>query len=313
MDARGPKDRRSGEVAFAAAEGLRRRTVSPGEDGLATTAGPRFSRRQVGEEIRRLRVAADLSQGQLGKKVRASGARISRLETGETQPDLALVMNILETLEVDEELSRTLILIAREANEQMWWKTSGLPDRQKAVAELENTSNLLRVYSAAVIHGLLQTPRYMEVRYTDREASREIDIPAAIDGRQERQKILTRKNNPLKYLVVIEENVIRRPTAPEVVMREQRRHIVEMASLPNVEIRVLPYAAELAYFSPPMTSFELFAVSETKLVAAVEIESVETQITDEMQVERYRIHFDRLLAASLSPSKSIDLIEGVDI
>ncbi|WP_163511735.1 helix-turn-helix domain-containing protein [Fodinicola acaciae] len=280
---------------------------------MATTAGPRFSRRRVGEEIRRLRLKADLSQGELGKKVRASGARISRLETGETQPDLALVMNILETLEVEEELSRTLILIAREANEQMWWKTSGLPERQRAYAELEGTSSSCREFSWVVVPGLLQSPGYIKVRYSDRESSLPLDIAAASAGRQERQKILTRSQNPLKFTVVLDEGVILRRAAPDEVMREQRRHLLEMTALSNVDIRVLEIDAKVSNYGPPLNSFSIYAVRTGSVVTYVETESDEVQVTNPLRVGRYEALFKRLLEAALSPEKSRAFIERAGI
>ncbi|MGH3735174.1 MAG: helix-turn-helix transcriptional regulator, partial [Micromonosporaceae bacterium] len=70
---------------------------------MSITQGPMFSRTRLGQEVRRLRNERKLSQAQLGIMVRSSGARISRLENGETSPDLALVMNIVEALELDPE------------------------------------------------------------------------------------------------------------------------------------------------------------------------------------------------------------------
>jgi transcriptional regulator with XRE-family HTH domain len=278
---------------------------------VTNAGGPRFSRKRVGEEIRRLRTEAMLSQGQLGTLVRASGARISRLETGGTAPDVALVMNILEVLQVDEELTHTLILIAREANEQTWWKASGMPDPQQAVAELEGASTKAQAFTSAVIPGLLQSPSYISVRYADRKASLAIDINAATVGRLERQKVLTRHVNPLEFTAVFEELVVRRRTAPEDVMREQRRHLVEMASLPNIELRILPTDAELGSFTPPLTSFTLYNVRNAQQVAGVETDGEQLQITEARRVERYQLLFDRIIGGAMSSEESIAFIEGV--
>lgn len=105
-----------------------------------------------------------------GAKVGASGARISRL-AGETAPDLALMMNVLDYFEVPEPEQKRLIALARQANEQTWWKISGMPARQAAFAELESTATSIPEYSMVFVPGLLQTTAYATVRYSDTEAT----------------------------------------------------------------------------------------------------------------------------------------------
>ncbi|GAA1708586.1 helix-turn-helix domain-containing protein [Fodinicola feengrottensis] len=301
----------SDEVAFTPPERLRDRTVTT-EGSLPSSGGPKFSRKRVGEEIRRLRNEAMLSQGQLGKLVRASGARISRLETGETAPDLALVMNILEALKVDKELTSTLILVAREANEQMWWKTSGMPERQAAFAELEGTSRRICEYSMVFFPGLLQCPEYVEIRYADRESAIAVDGQAAAAGRVKRQEILRREGDRVKYTAILDEGLLRRQTAPSRVMTKQLRYLVEMASLPTVDLRVVPLNVRFSQYSPPLTAFFLFDVGASERVAVVEAETNELTVTDKSQVQRYEVLWDRIFQVSLSPEKSIELIQGVD-
>ncbi|MGH2601242.1 MAG: helix-turn-helix domain-containing protein [Dehalococcoidia bacterium] len=277
---------------------------------VTATPGPRFSRNRVGEEVRRLRTQHDLSQAELGAMVGCSGARISRLEKGDTTPDLALVMNILDALEVDAELQQRLIALAREANQQYWWRVSGMPERQAAFAELEASSRSIRQFALIFVPGLLQTPDYTQVRHADREANVPADEEAATAGRLERQSVFTRAANPVQYTAILDEGLLRRRTAPPEVLAAQWRHLAEMAALPNVEIRVLPLDAELDYFSPPLTSFALYRLTHSPDMAVVETETGEMQITDEDQIQRYEALFARVEKASLSPKQSIARITG---
>ncbi len=305
-------DRSSAALEFTAAKGLRERTTAQAKElqSVSITHGPMFSRTRLGEDLRRLRTERKLSQAQLGVMVRSSGARISRLETGETAPDLALVMNIVEALEIDAMDQKALITLAREANEQTWWRVSGMPARQAAFAELEASASGIREFSFVFVPGLLQTAEYAQVRYSDLEAGVPVDDEAGLAGRLERQKVLTRPDNPVAYTAILDESVLRRRTAPHEVMRAQRSHLVEMASLPNVDIRVLPFDAEIDYLSPPLNAFVLYSIKHSPGVTVVETETSEVQVTDEDQTRRYDVLFERVQNAALDPAQTLNLIGG---
>ncbi len=274
--------------------------------------GPRFSRLRVGEEIRRLRLQRELTQIQLGANVGSSGARISRLETGDAAPDLALVMNVLDYFELAEEEQKRLITLARQANEQTWWKISGMQTRQAAFAELESTATVIREYSMVFVPGLLQTPEYAQVRYSDTEAQIPFDADAAVIGRQERQKILSRPKKPVQYEVILDELMLRRRTAPAEVMTVQRHRLAEAAKLSNVNIRVLALDASLPYDTPSLNSFAVYSFANAPDIGVVETETTEAQSSDEDQLDRYRHLFKRLWSAALSPDESLKLIQGDD-
>jgi transcriptional regulator with XRE-family HTH domain len=271
----------------------------------------RLGRLKIGDELRMLRVAAGLSQTELGKRCRCSATRISRLETGEVVPDVALVMNIVEALEVPPDQAKVLIKQSRDANDRAWWKTSGMMEREVAFAELESTARQLRVFSLMFIPGLLQTPAYMAVRYRDQEATVPVDDQAAIAGRQERQKILDRVDEPTKYAVVLDESVIRRRTTPADVHVEQLKYLVEVASRPNIDLRVLPFDANLDRDSPPVNSFYMFDVGTAPQLVVVLTETKELHVNASEKIARYEVLFDRVSRASLSPEESVDLIKGV--
>lgn len=271
----------------------------------------RLGRLRFGDELRMLRVAAGLSQTELGNRCGCSATRISRHETGEVTPDVALVMNIMDALEVPPQQAKILIKQARDANDRAWWKTSNMPERQAAFAELESDARRLRVFSLMFVPGLLQTPDYMAVRFRDTEAVLPVDGDSAIASRQERQKILSREDDPTTYAVVLDESVIRRRAAPASVQADQLQHLIGVASRPNVDLRVLPFDAALDHESAPLNSFYIFDVGSSPQVAVVETETKELHVTASERILRYEVLFDRVSRASLTPEESIDLIRGV--
>ena len=63
-----------------------------------------------------------------------------------------------------------------------------------------------------------------------------------MDARVGRQQILTRDHDPCRLHAIIDENAIQRITDPA-IRRAQLRHLVEIASRPNIEIQILPFTA----------------------------------------------------------------------
>ncbi len=85
---------------------------------------------------------------------------------------------------------------------------------------------------------MLQTPDYARAIMRtglprDTDETLEEDVKLRID----RQMVLTRENPPLAWFI-LDESVLYRPYGD---MKNQIRHLAELAELPNVVIQVLPY------------------------------------------------------------------------
>src|SRR2546429_5795007 len=69
------------------------------------------------------------------------------------------------------------------------------------------------------------------------------EIGPLVDLRLERQQFLTRESRPLYLWAVIGEAALRNNIGGEAVMREQIRHLISSAEMPNVKIQVVPLAS----------------------------------------------------------------------
>lgn len=60
--------------------------------------------------------------------------------------------------------------------------------------------------------------------------------------RLDRQEILRRDSGAPRYLAIIDEAALRRPLGSGQLMAEQLRHIVDMAEMPHIDVRIVPFA-----------------------------------------------------------------------
>jgi len=214
---------------------------------LAPPGGsPTVLRMALGGQLRRLREERGISSQAAGEAIRASHAKISRLECGKTGfrerdiRDLLMLYGITDTEQVD-----AFVDLARKANQPGWWHQYGdvLPPWFETYLGLEQAAEVIRWYEAQFVPGLLQTADYARAVIAlghGHEPTEEIDRRVAL--RIQRQQILYRPDPPTVW-VVIDEAALHRPIGGTQVMRGQIQHLLNIGELPHVTVQVLPYSA----------------------------------------------------------------------
>ncbi|MEV1285713.1 helix-turn-helix transcriptional regulator [Micromonospora sp. NPDC049679] len=279
-------------------------------------------RRRLGAELRRLRETAGLTGDQVIERVGwASASKLSRLENGRSRPGLGDVLDLLELYAVDGAERDDLMAIAREAGDTRAWLRSypAMTQRQRAYAELEAGCADISEYAPVIVPGLLQTPEYARVRIVSAQPltearppdHHEIDHPETeVAARLARQSLLSRGDDPPRYVAVLEESALTGRSGPPEVLRAQLQHLRRVAALPNVTLRVLPPCAVVAEWYLPETAFSIYRFAEPEDPSAVAIEalSADMVLTDEAVLARYTQVFDWLCAAARSPDESLEWI-----
>ncbi|WP_329177911.1 DUF5753 domain-containing protein [Streptomyces sp. NBC_01477] len=124
----------------------------------------------------------------------------------------------------------------------------------------------------------------------------------------ERQALLTRPQSPDLWAVV-HESVLRHTVGNSHVMQAQLERILESSALANVTVQVLPFDAGSYPATGPFTVLGFPEQEDPDVV-------YRDGVTDAVYLERpedigqYTRAFDNLRALSLSPQRSIDLIEA---
>jgi len=122
--------------------------------------GPTVKRIVVGTQLRRLREAGGITRGAAGYTIRASEAKISRMELGRVSFKERDVADLLTLYGIHDGPDRTAFLnLVHQANTPGWWQEYGdvLPSWFETYLGLEQAASMLRTHEAQFVPGLLQT------------------------------------------------------------------------------------------------------------------------------------------------------------
>lgn len=285
-----------------------------GGNDVATARSPALRRRRLAAELRRLR--GSRPGHEVARGLGWSTSKVSRYELGRSTLPLDEVEKMLDFYGVSDPERAQLLSLAREANERGWWEdyADALPDEYQALIGLEAEAVSAAIWAVEIVPGLLQTEEYARQVHLGYQAVVPIP-PGIIDTRVKvrmiRQKLLTR-DPPLDLSVVLDESVLLRPIGQSRLMYSQLRHLLQMADLPNVDLRVLPLRKERLAASS-FTIFGFDPLGETG--GPRDVVNMESTVGSDLYVEGetdayfHRLVFQSLVAASCSPAESQELIQ----
>ncbi|SBT44411.1 helix-turn-helix domain-containing protein [Micromonospora auratinigra] len=282
---------------------------------MPLSASPVVRRVRLGAELRRLRHRESLTLEQVCTRLGwASTSKLSRIELGQSRPDLADVLDLLDVYEVPPDRRTELIVIARDAaTGRGWSKTLGeMGERQRAYAELEAGAARIVEYQPAVVPGLLQTPAYARLRLTAGALfSDGVDVEGDLRGRALRQEVL-RRPDPPDYTVLLDERVCDAAGVPADVWREQLRQLTVLAEQPHVTVRLLARDAAPRGGVHPLTAFSYYAFPDPADPRTVLVETLTTdlRLVTDADIARYERLIDWLLAAARPAEQTREMLAG---
>lgn len=210
--------------------------------------GSTVPRRQLGRYLRELRIGARFTVKAAARTLEWSEAKMWRIETGQTSlrsHDVETMCNVYGAV---PDLTEALMGLAKETKARGWWHSYGdaIPEGFDLFIGLEEASSEVDWYESELVPGLLQTEEYARAiirKGKPDEDAEEVD--RRVDLRIARQVLLTRTTAPVRLKVVVNEAVLRRCVGGNKVMAKQLRHLLDVGSLPNVTVRVVPFSAGL--------------------------------------------------------------------
>ncbi|WP_406512022.1 helix-turn-helix domain-containing protein [Streptomyces sp. NBC_00161] len=248
-----------------------------------------------GAELRRLREAARLKQGQLGDKVFCTASLIGQIETARKVPTREFSERVDAALGTGGDLTRLVGLVLR----------SQLPHWFQPYAEMEAKAAYISTYQAQLVYGLLQTEEYARAVLG---VWNEENLDAQVAARMERQRILDRENPPLIW-VVMSEAVLQQEIGGREVMRNQLAHLLGLRSRKWVRVQILPF--EAGAHAGLDGSFNLLRFEDDPDLVYTE-DFVQGHMTANPQALREgSLRYDHLQAAALSVEDSAARIARV--
>ncbi|MEV4169781.1 helix-turn-helix transcriptional regulator [Nonomuraea sp. NPDC049709] len=203
---------------------------------------PTVLRILLGTQLRRLRTEQGISREDAGYSIRASHAKISRLELGQVSFKQRDVADLLTLYGVTDPAEREpLLALAKEANAPGWWHKYGdlLPPWFEVYIGLEGAASSIRTYENQFVPGLLQTPAYARaVIELAHEKAPKSELDRRVDLRTTRQK---RLESGLTLWAVIDEAVVRRMLGGPETMRQQIAHLLDITAERNITVQIMPF------------------------------------------------------------------------
>jgi transcriptional regulator with XRE-family HTH domain len=274
---------------------------------------PTVRRRRLALELRRHREAARLTCEEVAEHLECSASKISRVETGRVSVSPRDVRDMLDLYGVPEDQRESLVQLARDSRQKGWWHaySDTIQPQFAAYIGLESAASEIRVYEVSLIPSLLQTEDYARaVIGAGMMSGKPDDVDRNVQLRMARQPALTR-DDPPKLWAVLDEAALRRRVGGAGLMRLQLEHLLDMASLPNVAVQVIPFGggAHPAMGRP----FVVLVFPERIDPDVVYLEDLTRAmyLEDVDEVDRYNMFFNHLRATALSFDESAALIISV--
>jgi len=247
-----------------------------------------------------------MSQGDVAKKLGWSLSKMQRIEGGEVGVSLTDLHALLGVYGISDhgEVAR-LTADARISRRQRWLikpeYRKYLPPALRQLIQFEAEASAISAYQPVLIPGLFQTPAVAEtvLSWNNLGISDERRRVLFDVRMQRRSRILENRDAP-PYELVLDESVIKRHIGGARVMAEQLESLLDVAQLPHVTIRLVPF--EKSAQAGLSGAFHIVTLSEDEDDAVLYSEWYETDriLHDSEDVLYFRKLFDQIRGSSLS-------------
>ena len=285
-------------------------------DLLSTSShgGPTVLRMVLGGQLRRLREARKITREAAGEAIRASHAKISRLELGRVGFKARDVADLLTLYKVtDEERRNEFLALAQRANEPGWWRSYSdvLSSWFEPYLGLEQASSVIRTYEVQFVPGLLQTEHHARtiIQLCRQHTSAE-NVDRRVAVRMARQNFLTQPEAP-NYWAVVDEAALRRPLGSREAQRAQISHLLEMAELPNITLQVIPFRSGAHPAAGGQFTFLRFDEPDLPDIVYLEQLTSAIYLDKRRDTENYLAVMDRLCVEAETPANTTKFLKNM--
>jgi transcriptional regulator with XRE-family HTH domain len=273
---------------------------------MVGTGSPTVRRRELGALLRKLRADRNLKIADVARRLECSESKISRMETGQRGALARDVRDLCDIYGVDSKMRDHLLELASEGKRSAWWQSLNLP--YSRYVGLEAEASVISDYRLDAMPGLLQTADYAHA-IVKAAVPRWVPqiVKERVDARLARQQILNRQENPPTLLAVIDESALHRVVGSPAVMTAQLGHLLEVSSMPNVDLRVIPYSAGAL---PSGNQFIIlnFKLPDVPDVVFIEGLTADSYLGDPQDLEAYNTTFRALYDLAEGDERALAII-----
>lgn len=273
---------------------------------------PNIRMRRIARTLLQWRESRGVNGTEVAKKAGWSASKQSRLENAIQPIQPAEVVTLALLYGVPDAERDAVFNACLSAQREGWWDEVS---QEALVADLvdyiefESEATILRTFKIDVVPGLLQTLGYAT-------AIHEAPVPRVstqmvrerVEARVKRQERLSGEN-PIHIEAVLPEGALRNKVGGLEVMREQLGRLVELAKLPNVDLRVIAATGAYPAIGVPFSILS-FADAYPDL-GYIELLGKGIYIEEPEELEPYRTSFAGLCQVALTPGESRSLIAKI--
>ncbi|MEU2800941.1 helix-turn-helix transcriptional regulator [Streptomyces sp. NPDC007117] len=253
-----------------------------------TTTSPSSSAQSAREalavRLTHLRKDAGLTGKDLSARCGWHPAKTTRIQKGAAAPSDADIRTWCAACDADDQAD-DLIATARAVDSMyMEWRRlhqGGMRQVQEDWYALHEQTRHCRVYLSNVPPGFLQTPAFATALMNQITAFQGTpnDVAEAVAARVARSRFLYEGGH--RYVVLLEESVLRFRTADPEAMRGQLRHLLTVMPLASLSLGIIPFTAQRTVWP-----LEAFYVHDDTM-AVVETLTAEIKVTQPRELADY--------------------------
>ena len=206
---------------------------------MTTPNGPTALRRILAAELKRLRIACELTQRQAAEQIGIDPSALARYEGGISSMSTPVAEKVFTIYGVEEERKTELLDLVKRSRKRRpkGEERAAIWGPVEDLIALEHDASTIQEVAIQALPGMLQTEQYARVMLGRGKLGSDV-VEDHVQVRLARAAVLA-KDEPLDYWVVLHEAALRCAVGGAEVMSEQLAHISALAKRPNITIQVL--------------------------------------------------------------------------
>lgn len=192
-----------------------------------------------GKQVRKERLARKWTVHDLARESGVSTATISRVERGLAWP----TERVAHAMDATFPHRDGWFMEYRKDSQEF------APPGYRVLADYENTATRIVAWCPGVLHGLIQTADYARVLFASDPAASEKAIETRVAGRLERQRRVIHRDRPPSAWFLVDVLALYREVGSPRITASQLGYVIELASLPDVTVQVVPATGHLGTIS----------------------------------------------------------------
>ncbi|MGC5341962.1 helix-turn-helix domain-containing protein [Streptomyces sp. DT24] len=279
--------------------------------------GAAAHRRALGEYMRRCRGSRNLTGKDVARRIGTSPSTVSRMESGErTDNPVRNVAKLLSACRItdDRELSHALSIAEEGERPEVWAPYADYVAKWvQPLLALEPAARRILSYEPQLVPGWLQTEEYAQlvIRAGFPDAPRH-EIEARAKARVGRLHMVGRAQDPPALVVIMDEDVLRRPAGSPGVMYRQIEHLIQVLKgelRHRVKLQIAPLAMGMTgAVGHPIVHLRFADDLLSDFVYLEQSESARC-IEGAGEAERYQSRLFRLCGMAVPADRTLTLLE----